>query len=137
MAPLTHMSSHAALPQRNDTLDELVRELLGCGAVLSQVVTHMIRCDAAGRAAPDAAPIPDAAHSLIRDALTDVARQRSRRDIKVAAAIVRDATESIAENIFLVPLEAMECPRGYGSPDLGGDGPPDLGGDGRPDDDGE
>ena len=120
LGPLAPMTEQAALPPPHDALDELVSELLGCGAVLSQIIGHMIRCDAAGKAAPDAAPIPTIAHSLIRDVLIDVARGRPRRDVKVAAAIIRDATESIAENILLVPLGEMEG-RGGGAPPGGED----------------
>ena len=114
------MTEQAPPPQPHDALDELVSELLGCGAVLSQMIGHMIPCDAAGKAAPDAVPIPTVAHSLIRDVLIDVARRRPRRDVKVAAAIIRDATEAIAENIFLVPLEEMDGPGG-GAPRGGED----------------
>lgn len=106
------MTKQAPPLQPHDALDELVSELLGCGAVLSQMITHMITCDAAGKAAPDVAPIPTVAHPLIRGVLIDVARRRSRRDVKVATAIIRDATEAIAENIFLVPLEELDGPRG-------------------------
>ena len=94
----------------NDALDELVFQLLGCGAVLSQIVSGMIRCEAAGRSAPDAAPIPTVAQSLIRSVLTEVERRHSRRDLKVAAAIVREATDAICENIFFVPLEELPGP---------------------------
>jgi hypothetical protein len=114
------MTEQAPPPQPHDALDELVSELLDCGAVLSQMMAHMIMCDAAGKSAPDAVPIPTVAHSLIRGVLIDVARRRSRRDVKVAAAIVRDATESIAENIFLVPLEEMDS-RGGERPRAGED----------------
>lgn len=97
------MTEQTAPPQPDDALDELVSELLGFGVVISQMITHMIRCDAAGKAAPDAAPIPDVAHSVTCDVLADVVRRRSRRDVKVAAAIIKDATESIAEDIFWFP----------------------------------
>jgi hypothetical protein len=93
----------------NDALDELAFQLLGCGAVLSQMVSGMIRCEAAGRSAPDAAPIPTVAQSLIRGVLGDLKRRYSRRDLNVAAAVVQRATDAICENIFFVPLE--ELPR--------------------------
>jgi len=47
--------------QPPDALDELVEQLLECGAVLSQIISHMVRFQAGGRAAPDAAPIPEVA----------------------------------------------------------------------------
>jgi hypothetical protein len=81
-------------------IDDLVTELLECGAVLSQIISHMVAYQAAGRAAPDAAPIPEVAHELLRGAMPGVTKQHSRRDIKVAAKIVRQATAEIGDNIF-------------------------------------
>lgn len=88
--------------QSKDALDELVRQLLECGGALSQVVASMVRFQAAGRSAPDAAPIPVVAHSLIRSILDDVGRRYSDRDLKTAAAIVEEATEAICHEIFIV-----------------------------------
>lgn len=88
----------------DDALDELVSQLLDCGAVLSQIISRMVQWESAGRSAPDAAPIPTVAHELISSVLDQVKRRHSRRDLKVAAAIVGAATEAIAEDIFFVPL---------------------------------
>jgi hypothetical protein len=96
----------------DDTIDELAFQLLGCGAVLSQMVSGMIRCEASGRSAPDAAPIPTVAQSLIRDVLGDLKRHHSRRDLAVAAAIVDEATDAICQNIFFVPLEELPASGG-------------------------
>jgi hypothetical protein len=85
-----------------EPLDELVTQLLECGAVLSQIVGRMVEFQAAGRSAPDAAPIPEIAHSLIRGVLDEVGKQHSKRDIRVAAAIVAQTTEAMGENIFFV-----------------------------------
>ncbi|MBV8954483.1 MAG: hypothetical protein JO179_10115 [Solirubrobacterales bacterium] len=91
-----------------DALAELVTQLLECGAVLSQIIGHMIRAEAAGRSAPDAAPIPEVAHELISGVLADVRKSYSSRDLKTAAAIIQKATYAIGEDIFLVPLD---CPQ--------------------------
>jgi len=88
-----------------DALDQLVTELLDCGGVLSQMISHMVEFQAAGRSAPDAAPIPEVAHSVIRSVLGDVGKRHSKRDIKVAAAIVKQATASICEEIYYVGPE--------------------------------
>ncbi len=77
-------------------------QLLECGAVLSQLISGMVEFSASGRAAPDAAPIPEIAHSLIRGVLDDVAKRHSKRDIKVAAAIVEEATAAMCNDIFYV-----------------------------------
>ena len=99
------MNNHVDSPRPAEPLDELVAQLLECGAVLSQLISHMVQFDASGRSAPDAAPIPEVAHSLIRDVLGDVRKRHSRRDVKVAAAIVKEATDAIADDIFFVGPE--------------------------------
>jgi hypothetical protein len=108
------MAKHPDVPQSNDALDELVSQLLGCGAVLSQIISHMVRFQAAGRSAPDAAPIPEVAHSLIRDVLGEIGRAHSRRDLRNAAAIVSEATEAIAEEVFMYPLDTEGGSRANG-----------------------
>ena len=99
------MSEHLDSPRPTDPLDELVTQLLECGAVLSQVVGRMVRSQASGRSAPDVAPIPQVAHSLIGDVLADIRIRHSSRDIAVAAAIVREATDAIVDGIFFVGPE--------------------------------
>jgi hypothetical protein len=94
---------HSSQPP--DAVDELVTQLLECGAVLSQMISHMVKFDAAGLSSPDAAPIPETAHFLIRDVLHDVRKQHSKRDIKVAARIVKQATYAICNDIFYVGPE--------------------------------
>jgi hypothetical protein len=88
-----------------DPLGELTSELLGCGGVLSQMIGGMIEFQAAGRSAPDAAPIPEVAQSLVRDVLDEVGKRHSKRDIRMAATIVAEATDAICENIFFVDPE--------------------------------
>ena len=88
----------------DDALDELVSQLLGCSAVLSQMISRMVEWESAGHSAPDAAPIPTVAHELIGSVLDEVKRRHSRRDLIVAASIVGEATNAMTENIFFVPL---------------------------------
>jgi hypothetical protein len=83
-----------------DPLDELVTQLLECGGVLSQIIGRMIEFQAAGRSAPDAAPKPEAAHSLIRDVLNGVGKRHCKRDIRMAAQIIAEATEPMCDNII-------------------------------------
>jgi hypothetical protein len=99
------MTDHLPSSPLPDALDDLTTQLLECGAVLSQLISHMVHLQAAGRSAPDAVPIPDVAHSLIRSVLRDVGKRHSKRDIKVAAAIVKQATASICDDICYVRPE--------------------------------
>lgn len=69
------------------------------------MVSGMIAFQAAGRAAPDSPPIPEVAHSLVRGVLDEVGRRHSKRDIRVAAAIIGEAEEAICDNIFVVGPE--------------------------------
>jgi hypothetical protein len=95
------MSQHTTPHHTSDALDELARQLLECGAILSQIISHMVRTEAAGKSAPDAAPIPDVAFGLIRDVITELKRRHSGR----AASIVGEAAEAIGDNIFMAPLD--------------------------------
>jgi hypothetical protein len=88
-----------------DSLDELVTQLLECGGALTQIIAGMVEYQASGRSAPDAAPIPEVAHSLIRGVLSGVQKRHSKRDIRVAAAIVREATDAIVNDVFFVGPE--------------------------------
>ena len=99
------MSNQQDGPHVPDPIDELVTQLLECGGVLSQIVSRMVEFQAAGRSAPDAAPIPEVAHSLIQGVLDGVRKRHSKRDIRVAATIIAEATEAIGENIFYVGPE--------------------------------
>ena len=89
------------LPQASP-LDELAAALLSCGAVLSQLISSMLEFERSGRSAPDAPPIPDVAHSLVVDVLDGLRRRHSRRDIRVAAGIIGEATDAICSDIFRV-----------------------------------
>jgi hypothetical protein len=93
-------NNHSTLPA--SPLDELAAALLSAGAVLSQMIGGMLEWERSGRSAPDAPPIPEVAHSLVVDVLDGVRRHRSRRDIRVAAAIIAEATEAICSDIYTV-----------------------------------
>jgi hypothetical protein len=93
---------------RPDPLDELVTSLLGCGAVLSQMIAHMAEFEASGKGVPDAVPIPEMAHSLVRGAMGSGPKRRSKRDVRIAAQIVEEVTDRICEEIYLVSPEFIE-----------------------------
>lgn len=98
------MTDHIS-PRPADALDELVTQLLECGGVLSQIITAMVEFQSSGRSAPDAAPIPEVAHTVIRDVLGGVGKRHSKRDVKVAARIVREATEAMCSDLYVVGPE--------------------------------
>ena len=89
-------------PEAPDVLDDLTMELIDCGGVLSQLIGRMITHDSGGRSAPDADPIPEVAHGLIRQVVGDVRKHHSKRDVAVAAQIVHEACERICNDIFFV-----------------------------------
>ena len=96
------MTTHRRSRHRPDPLDALTEQLLECGAVLSQIISNMVHFEAAGRSAPDAAPIPDVARGLIRDVIQGLASRHSGAQISAAATIVGQATEAIGNDIFFV-----------------------------------
>ncbi len=99
------MTDHTQSSQPAGPFDELATQLLECGAVLSQVVSHMVQFEASGRSAPDAAPVPEVAHDLVSEAIAHDVKQFSKADIVRAAEVVEAATDAIHQNIFFVPFD--------------------------------
>ena len=99
-----------------DALDDLVANLLACEGVLSQVISHMVQFEASGHSVPDAAPIPEVAHSLIRSVVGPLAHDHSKRDIKTAAKIVIQVTDAIAREIHIVDPAWIDEINGGGDP---------------------
>jgi hypothetical protein len=97
------MNADAAPSTPSDALDELVDQLLNCGGVLSQIVGHMIKAQAAHGADPNAVPVYEVAHAAIREALGDLPGRHSGRDLETAARIVEEATNAICQNVTLLP----------------------------------
>lgn len=95
-------------PAAPDVLDELTTELIDCGGVLSQLIGGMVAYHAAGRSAPDADPIPEVAHRLIRGVVRDIRKRHSKRDVTVAARIVHEASEGICNDIFFVDPDYVD-----------------------------
>jgi hypothetical protein len=96
------------VPAPDGVLDEFVGALLGAGAVLSQIITQMVQYAAAGGPVPDAVPIPIAAHELLVDTLSELEHRHARRDLKTAAALLKDATDRICDEVFFIPREEVE-----------------------------
>ena len=86
-----------------NALDALVAELLECGGALSQIVDHMYAFESSGLASPDAPPILEVAHSLVRSVLGEVSERHSDEEIRVSAEIVQQVTTAICDQIFVVP----------------------------------
>jgi hypothetical protein len=96
------MNDHDASPTA-DALDALVAQLLACGGPLSQIIGRMHEVQAAGLSSPDAPPILEVAHSLIRDVSIGLPERYTEQEIRVSAAIVEEVTTAICENIFFIP----------------------------------
>lgn len=96
------MTDHQAGPT-DDVLDELVAQLLAVGGPLSQIMASMHEFEASGLSAPDAPPILEVAHSVIRGVVGDLTDRYSDDELNVTAEIVEQVTTIICENIFFVP----------------------------------
>jgi hypothetical protein len=94
-----------------DPVDELATQLLECGGILSQIISHMVAYQEGLPSGQHEVPIPETAHALIRDVLGSVRKSHSKRDIKVAAAIVRQAADVISEEVFFVEPEPSPMDR--------------------------
>ena len=87
----------------HDALDALIDQLLACGGALSQIIGRMQEFEASGLSSPDAPPILEVAHKLIRDVNAALSERHTEQEIKVSAAIVEEVTTAICENIFFIP----------------------------------
>jgi hypothetical protein len=65
----------------------------------------MARFDAARAEGPDAVPIPQAAHELLASVLAELKPRHSRRDWKVAAAILKEATDTMCNDVYFVRVD--------------------------------
>jgi hypothetical protein len=105
LVALAGVADHASADPPADLCKELAASLLNCGGVLSQIVNHMVRFEAAGRSVPDAAPIPEMAQSLVEKQVGPLLHDYSAAQIKMTTALVAAITDAICENIYLVPWE--------------------------------
>jgi hypothetical protein len=96
------MTDQEAVPTP-DLLDVLVDQLLACGAPISQMMATMQEAEASGLSSPDAPPIFEIAHKLIRSVVDGLTEHYADDEIRVASEIVAQATVAICENIFIVP----------------------------------
>jgi hypothetical protein len=100
------MTAHNARPTP-DALDALVAQLLDCGGVLSQMIGSMQEFEASGLSLPDAPPILEIAHRLIRDVVADLPKDHSEAELRLSAEIVEQVATAICENIFIVPTSEI------------------------------
>jgi len=88
-----------------DALDALIAELLECGGALSQIISSMYEFKASGRSSPDAPPVTEVAHSLIRSVVEDLPKRYSDEAIRASAHMVNEITTAVCDEIFFVPPE--------------------------------
>lgn len=105
------MTDQDACPT-DDALDSLIAQLLACGGALSQIIGHMRQFEGSGLSSPDAPPILELAHSLIRQVVGELPERHSEDDIRVSAEIVDEVTTAICEEIFFVPPSEIRRARG-------------------------
>jgi hypothetical protein len=91
------------LDPSDTALEGLAEHLLACGGVLSQIVNHMVRSEAAGRSSADAVAIPVALHELRRGILEPLASTHPKSEIEATTAMLAEVTETIRDEVLLVP----------------------------------
>ena len=96
------MTDQSAFPTA-DALDALVANLLDCGGALSQMISGMQEFEASGMSSPDAPPILEIAHSLIRDVTAELSQRHTDAELRATAEIIEEVTTAICEDIFFVP----------------------------------
>jgi hypothetical protein len=113
------MTDHEAAPTP-DVLDVLVDQLLACGAPISQIMARMQEFEASGLSSPDAPPVFEVVHSVIREVIDDFTERYSADEIRVASEIVAQATVAMCKNIFFVPPSELRRARRRGQQHRGG-----------------
>jgi hypothetical protein len=91
-------------PSGGDSVDALVAQVVECGAVMSQIVNHMVASQASGRCAPDAPPIDVVLHQLLRGVLEPLVKTHPPSKTRQTTSMLKSITKTISEEIFLVPL---------------------------------
>jgi hypothetical protein len=109
------MTDQRAFPTA-DALDAVVAQLLNCRGALNQIIGRMQEFEASGVSSPDAPPILEIAHSLIRDVNAGLPERHTDRELQVSVEIIAEVTTAISENIlFVPPSEIRRSPGGLGS----------------------
>jgi hypothetical protein len=67
------------------------------------MMASMHEFEASGLSSPDAPPIFEVGHSLIRSVVDDLTDRYSDDEIRVSSEIVAQVTMAICENVFFVP----------------------------------
>ena len=102
---------HTPTPSAADgPLGDLVCELIDCGGVLSQMVADMLAFEAAGHCTDETLPVGEAMYAVILSALAGLRHRFSRRDLGVAARIVKQATDAMCSEIFVVDPDRFGDP---------------------------
>jgi hypothetical protein len=87
-------------------LDELVSELLVCSGSIHHMISGMIDWEMTYGSPPDAPSLAQNAHTLVGGAARPRLRH-SKRDVRVAAAILREITAAVREDIYVVNPDAF------------------------------
>jgi hypothetical protein len=91
---------------RSAIIDELVGELLVCSGSIHHMISGMIDWEMTYGSPPDAPSLAKNAQTLVSGAAGPRVRQ-SKRDLRVAAAILREITAAIREDIYVVNPDAF------------------------------
>ena len=83
-----------------DRLSEALVSWAGSGTL---IIDHMSR-----NFTPGGDPIPDVLRNLIRETLVPLADRHAEADLATAVAVVEDALETLAEELYLVEPDGSE-----------------------------
>ena len=92
---------HPTPDERSAVLDELVSELLICSGAIHHMVSGMIDYEMTYGSPPDAPSLAQNVETLV-SAAAEPRVLRSKRDLHVAAAILREITAAVREDIYVV-----------------------------------
>ncbi len=101
--------SYPAYDPRGDTLAALADQLVDTAALISIVVNHLGGGEFAELPHEEQVTVHAGVHMAICDLLTELGARHQAADIATATAVLADAIDTIAENIFADDGQFLGC----------------------------
>ena len=101
--------SYPAYNPSGDTIAALAQQLVDSAALVSILINHLSGGEFADLPCDEQVAVHGSAHMAICDLLTEIGARYQAADIATATAVLEDAIDTIAENIFAQDGECLGC----------------------------
>jgi hypothetical protein len=92
-----------------DSVAALAQQLVDSAALVSFVINHLSGGEFADLPSDEQLAVYGSAHMAICDLLTEIGARHQAADIATATAVLEDAIDTIAENIFAEDGQCLGC----------------------------